>query len=303
MSYENFEKEVIKRVQEIVGGSGTVQVNDVRKNNNTRLRGMIVLREGQNASPTIYLNSFYEMLEDGMDLDSVVKKILEVYVRSLPQSKVDMEFFKDFELVKDRIVYRLINREKNKDLLADIPHVDFLDLAICFYYIYYHPEIGEGAILIHNSHLEMWNVGVGMLMPYADRNTPQLMPAQLCTMDEALQGTLDEEQLEELRQFQRKSGRYMYVLTNVRRCFGAAAILYPGMLATAANRLRSNFYILPSSIHEMLLICDDGKSDSESLNKMIADINRNQLKREDVLSDYAYYYDVSTGKLIETHRV
>lgn len=303
MSYENFEKEVIKRVQEIVGGSGTVQVNDVRKNNNTRLRGMIVLREGQNASPTIYLNSFYEMLEDGMDLDAVVKKILEVYVRSLPQSKVDMEFFKDFELVKDRIVYRLINREKNKDLLADIPHVDFLDLAICFYYDYWHPSIGEGAILIHNSHLEMWNVGAEMLMPYADRNTPQLMPAQLCTMEEALQGTLDEEQSDELRQLQRESGRYMYVLTNVKRCFGAATILYPGMLATAANRLRSNFYILPSSIHEMLLVCDNGKSDSESLNMMIAEINRSQLREEDVLSDYAYYYDVSNGKLIETHKV
>lgn len=303
MRYEKFEEEVIKRVQEMVGGSGSVQVNDVRKYNNTLLRGMNILRDEQNVSPTIYLNSFYEMLEDGMDLYSVVKKILELYVRSLPKSKVDMEFFNDFELVKDRIVYRLINREKNKELLADIPHVEFMDLAICFYYDYWHPELGDGAILIHNSHLEMWNVKAELLMSLANRNTPLLMPAQLCTMDEALRGILDEEQSGELRQLEEESGKYMYVLSNEKRSFGAATILYPGMLATAAYRLRRNFYILPSSIHEVLLLCDDGKSNGEDLHMMISDINRNQLSEEEVLSDYAYYYDVTTGKLIETHSV
>ena len=301
MRYEKFEEEVIKRVQEIVGSSGSVRVNDVRKNNNILLRGMIVLRDGQNVSPTIYLNSFYEMLKEGMDLEVVVRKILELYVGSLSRSKVDMEFFKDFEQVKNQIVYRLINREKNKELLADIPHVDFLDLAICFYYSFWHPEIGEGAILIHNSHLEMWNVEAGILMPLANLNTPRLMPARFCTIDEALSGVLDEEQSAELQKLQQESGKYLYVLSNIKCCNGAAVILYPGMLETVARRLRSSFYLLPSSIHETLLLCDDGKSNSEDLHMMIADINGSQIREEEVLSDYAYHYDAATGRLVETH--
>jgi len=151
MKLEKFMEAVTIKVQEIAGEDASVHVQEVRKNNNVLLHGMTILRKGQNVSPTIYLDSFFEMLEDGMDLEYIVRRILEVYVKGLPKSKVDMEFFRDFEKVKDRIVYRLVNREKNKELLDNIPHVDFLDLAICFYYSYEHSELGEGMILIHNN--------------------------------------------------------------------------------------------------------------------------------------------------------
>lgn len=131
MKLEKFMEAVTIKVQEIAGEDASVHVQEVRKNNNVLLHGMTILRKGQNVSPTIYLDSFFEMLEDGMDLEYIVRRILEVYVKGLPKSKVDMEFFRDFEKVKDRIVYRLVNREKNKELLDNIPHVDFLDLAIC----------------------------------------------------------------------------------------------------------------------------------------------------------------------------
>jgi len=301
MNYQEFEEELVKRVKEVVGSDACVRVQDVRKNNNVLLRGLTVLRKGQSVSPTIYLNSFYEMLKNGTPLDVIVRRILEVYVKSLPQNKVDMDFFKDFTQVKDRIAYRLINREKNKELLADIPHVDYMDLAVCFYYSYWHPEMGEGIIQIHNSHLEMWNIETKELMRLANINTPQLMPAQLCAMDEVLKGILEDKELEGMRQLQQESGKYLYVLSNEKRCHGAATILYPGILEETARHLGGNIYILPSSIHEVILLCDDGRNSSEYLHMMIEDINRSQLREEEVLSDYAYYYDMSTGRLIETH--
>ena len=210
-----------------------------------------------------------------------------------------MEFFKDFASVRDRIVYRLVNREKNRDLLCEIPHVEFLDLAVCFCYSYEHPEIGEGMILIHNTHMEMWETCHRELMRLAERNTPRLMPAWLCGMDQALKGVLDEEALLQLKQMQKETGKYMYVLSNDRRCQGAAAILYPGMLARAAQQLGGSFYILPSSIHEVILFRDESQSGGEQLHEMIEDINRNQLREEEVLSDYAYRYDAATGKVME----
>ena len=286
-------------MQDVAGADACVQVQEVRKNNNVVLHGLSILRKGQNVSPTIYLDSFYEMMEEGTDVECIVKKILEVYVRGLPRGNVDMEFFKDFASVRDRIVYRLVNREKNRDLLCEIPHVEFLDLAVCFCYSYEHPEIGEGMILIHNTHMEMWETSHRELMRLAERNTPRLMPAWLCGMDQALKGVLDEEALLQLKQMQKETGKYMYVLSNDRRCQGAAAILYPGMLARAAQQLGGSFYILPSSIHEVILFRDESQSGGEQLHEMIEDINRNQLREEEVLSDYAYRYDAATGKIME----
>lgn len=299
MKLDKFLKTVQDRVQDVAGADACVQVQEVRKNNNVVLHGMSILRKGQNVSPTIYLDSFYEMMEEGTDMEHIVKKILEVYVRGLPRGNVDMEFFKDFDSVRDRIVYRLVNREKNRELLQEIPHVDFLDLAVCFCYSYENPEIGEGMILIHNTHLEMWQTSHRELMRLAERNTPRLMPAWLCSMDSALNGILDEEALAQLRQMQRETGKYMYVLSNDRRCQGAAAILYPGMLARAAQQMGGSFYILPSSIHEVILLRDETQSGGRQLHEMIEDINRNQLREEEVLSDYAYLYDAAAEKVVE----
>lgn len=299
MKLDEFISVVSAHVQDITGGETCVDVHEVRKNNNVLLHGMTILRRGQNVSPTIYLDSFYEMLCDGMELEYIVKKILEVYVRGLPKSHVDMDFFKDFARVKDRIVYRLVNREKNRELLERIPHVEFLDLAICFYYSYNHPELGDGMILIHNTHMELWETSHRELMQLAEHNTPRLMPSYFCSMDNALKGVLDDGALEELRVLQQESKKYLYVLTNAKRCQGAAAILYPGVLAQAALQLKGSFYILPSSIHEVILMPDDGHGYGGELHEMISEINRSQLRAEDVLSDYAYRYDAVTGKVTE----
>ncbi len=299
MRFEKFLNAVTDRVQNIAGADVSIQVQEVRKNNNVVLHGMTIVRKGQNVSPTIYLDSFYEMLEEGMDVEHIVRRILEVYVRGLPKGNVDMEFFKDFKMVRDRIVYRLVNRDKNRELLREIPHVEFLDLAVCFYYSYEHPELGDGMILIHNTHMEMWKTCHQELMRLAERNTPRLMPAQLSSMDSALKGILDEEALAELRQMQRETNRYLYMLSNDKRCHGAAAVLYPGTLAEAARQLGGSFYILPSSIHEVILLRDNGQSNGQQLHEMIADINNTQLREEEVLSDYAYRYDAVTGKVME----
>ena len=299
MRLEKFINMVQARVQDVAGADACVQVQEVRKNNNVLLHGMSILRKGQNVSPTIYLDSFYEMMEEGMDVEHIVKRILEVYVKGLPKGNVDMEFFKDFDSVTDRVVFRLVNREKNRELLREVPHVEFFDLAICFCYSYENPEIGEGMILIHDTHVEMWKTCHRELMRLAEHNTPRLMPGWLCSMDSALKGVLDEEALDQLRQMQKETGKYMYVLSNDRRCHGAAAILYPGMLERAARQMGGSFYILPSSIHEVILLRDESPDGGDRLHEMIEDININQLREEEVLSDYAYRYDAVTGKVEE----
>ena len=77
-------------------------------------------------------------------------------------------------------MYKLINAEKNKGLLEDVPHKDFLDLSIVFQCLVSLEEIGEDAsILINNTHSEMWNVSVEELYQAAMENTHQLCPYEI----------------------------------------------------------------------------------------------------------------------------
>ena len=83
----------------------------------------------------------------------------------------------------------------------------------------------------------------------------------------------------------------MQILTNHQKAFGAVGILYPGVLGHIAAALNANLYILPSSVHEVIVMPDYGREDPGQLRSMIWDVNRNQLEPEEVLSNSLYYYE------------
>lgn len=176
MEIKRFAQNVQAAVQKDLGQGYKVTLKDIAKNNGVTLSGMIITAEGQNIAPTIYLDSFHEAYEGGVSFERIVEKILEVYRTDTPSQSIDMEFFRDFEKVKDRICYKLINREKNEELLSQIPHKEFLDLEICFYYAYQGEALGNGSILIFNTHLEMWDTSIEELFALAQENTPAIFP-------------------------------------------------------------------------------------------------------------------------------
>lgn len=294
MNLEEFLADIQNRIVKLTGPDSTVNLQEVRKNNNVILHGITILNKGQNISPTVYLDDFYAAYLRGMSLDKIADKVLAIYLDGMPDKEINMLFFRDFEQVKGRISYRLINRAQNEELLKDIPHVDFLDLAICFYYAFHSNVLGDGTILIRNSHLEMWNTCHKELLQLAEKNAPKLFPAELTSMEELMEDVLSGEKEELCRE-----KIPMLVLTNEKRSQGSACMLYPGMLKEAAGRLNGSFYILPSSIHEVILLKDDGAQDKEYLHYMIREINKSQVREEEILSDYPYYYDAPKGRIYQ----
>lgn len=273
-------------------GEGTqIRFQEVRKNNNVLLQGMLIQKPGSNISPTIYMDAFYEMYERGHSMEEIIERIVEVYERGEVKGNIDMEFFRDFGQVKGRIVYRLINAERNQELLKNIPHILFLDLAICFYYAFYNDELGEGMILVHNSHMEMWNTNHQELMKLAQENTPRLFKPMFITMDAIMNNifTPQETETEPIN---------FYIVTNRQKSQGAACILYPQMLEMIAKKLGGSFYMIPSSIHEVIIFKDTGEEDICYLQEVILEANSSQVLVEDILSDHPYYYDKVEKKLI-----
>lgn len=287
MNIYEFSQKVCRAVGEELGAKYSVELKEVRKNNGVLLHGLLISSGEGNVVPTIYLEHFFRVYEEGMTFGEIIRRLLEVYGQDVPARSVDMEFFRSYGKVRDRICYRLIGRAGNEELLKDIPFVEFLDLAICFFYAYKGESLGEGSIMIHNSHMEMWNCGVSDLMEQAQQNTPILFPWQCCTMEEVLREVTDKNLQEELMAKEVP----MRVLSNRQRMNGAVCLIYQGVVEQLAEEHQADLYILPSSIHEVILLPDSGKETPGDLKSMIVQVNRTQVAPEEVLSDSLYRYD------------
>ena len=287
MNINEFAQKVCRAVGEELGAKYNVELKEVRKNNGVLLHGLLISSGEGNVVPTIYLEHFYRVYEEGMTFGEIIRRLLEVHGQDVPARSVDMEFFRDYGKVCGRICYRLIGRSGNEELLKDVPFVEFLDMAICFFYAYKGESLGEGSIMIHNSHMEMWKCNTADLMEQAQRNTPMLFPWQCCTMEEVLREVTDKNLQEELLAKEVP----MRVLSNHQRMNGAVCLIYQGVMERLAKEHQADLYILPSSIHEIILLPDTGKENPRDLKSMIVQVNRTQVAPEEVLSDSLYRYD------------
>ena len=291
MEAKEFGEKMRRAVAEILGEDYQVTLQEVRKNNGVVLLGLVILAEGQNVSPTIYLSPFLAAYEEGVSLSELVRNLLEIYRNDKMQKKMDLSFFRDFSRVRERVCYRLIHAGKNRELLKKIPHVPFLDLAICFYYAYEDNCIGSGSILVYNTHMEMWQTDTAELMGLAQNNTPRLFPWQWESMEKLMMSRMPE------TGWECSPVTCMDVVTNKSKMHGAACMLYPGVLQQLAKRYGSDFYIIPSSLHEVILLPCYNSINPGELKQLIKEVNRFQLEPEEVLSDNLYYFNRKEGKV------
>lgn len=291
---KEFSTKIQRAVQKKLGQDYEVRLQSVSKNNSITLQGLMIMKAGQNIFPTIYLEAFYAMYQSGETLENVVEKLLTVYESGAPKHKTDMEFFRCFEKVKKRIAYRLVNAKANEKLLQDIPHLCFLDLAICFFYAYHDEELGDGMITIRDSHVEMWQTTTLELFQLAQKNTPGIFPAEFLNLDDVIKESEPEEWMQESSIRESAS---MYILTNRKRSQGAASLLYPGILEKIAGKLNGDFYLLPSSVHEIVVLKDTRQETPSLLRSMIQEVNDTLVEPEEILSYHLYYYHVSDKKI------
>ncbi len=304
MEFLNFTMLVREEVEKRTGECYKVRLDDVRKNNGVVLRGITVTQDDSNISPTIYLNSYYEEYIKGRaTLINVVNDVMDTYHRNKVNQSVDMRYFLNYESVRQKIIYKLVNTGKNKELLEDIPHIEFLDLSIVFQCLVTQEDFGRASILIHNVHLKLWDVSVEILYQAAKENTQQLQGYEIKGMTEVLQEIMcaeDSENFTEDNERSSFSGSVpMYVLSNKSRVDGAACMLYPNLIQDFAEAIQSSFYIIPSSIHELLLLPTRHLEESQEIKSMIREINDTQVSAEEILSYSLYLYDKEERRILK----
>ena len=283
-----------KAVEKRLGEGYRIEEITVDKINGVSMEALVIHKDRVNLAPTIYLKPYYENYLDGEGIREGSERLVEAFNRAVPRDDLDMKFYVDYETVRSGLYYKLISTERNRSLLDNIPHVPFLDLDIVFYYSLEKDGMPEGSILVRNSHMELWGVNTETLMRDARMNSPLSMPVRCREMKEVL-SELKPDDTDLMIKWEDLPP--MYVISNRRMVNGASAILYPGILAGMSEQFGENIYIIPSSVHEVIIIPDDGRGDPEYLRSMIYSINRTQLDPQDVLSDSLYYFDRETEKI------
>ena len=281
-----------------------IQFRDVVKNNDVHLTGVMIKRENETVTPNIYINELYEKYSSGMNLDEIVGDIADLRIEHDPPEEAQSisSIFTNYEMVKQRLEIHLCDMELNRDKLKNQVYTAQGDFAAT-----YHIKIG----------------GDGMLRGSATV-TPNLLKGwgitkeQLC--EDSLQAKYSKEAvftyIEEIvaeKMFGLKAtnlldkqndiidsseGVSLYCLTNEKNKYGASMILREDVMGKVSKLMGGDFYILPSSIHETLIVPTTTQMTLEDMSIMVQDVNKEAVEPEDKLSDKVQFYD-SKAMVIE----
>lgn len=264
----------------------TARIETITKNNGVECTGVIVLLEGENIAPNIYLDYYYMLYKQGRSLDDVLKMIADEYVRA--KNTMDKSDFTidEKELYKNAII-KLVNYDLNKEKLKDCPNIKYLDLAITFRFLVKLDDAGMASALISNKDLIRYNITKEELYDIALENTRRMFPEIIRSMDEFIPN------IEDICPEDRNK---LFVLTNQSGVNGATTILYNDVIKDFAKKMNKSLFILPSSIHEVIMICCE-EVEKERLKSLVKEVNKFIVSELEFLSDNVYFYDLETDKI------
>ena len=186
MTLEQFVNKVRNAVHAYFGDRLSITAQKIMKNNGIELTGLIFMEKGSDIAATIYLDSYYEEYEEGTPLGEIVRRLIQAYEEHRPAEKLNLDFFRDYEQVRPRLACRLVNLEKNREMLEQVPHQVWLDLAVVPCCILLGDELGCACILIRYSHMRYWNIDEKELLEEARTNMRQILRPECVSMKDFL---------------------------------------------------------------------------------------------------------------------
>ena len=302
MDYENFKEQFVADVKDRLAEQGAdvkVSVNEVNKLNES-YEAITVTPEGSNIGVNMSIEKFYDAVQDGTPYDSVVDKAVETINRGIEQRPdIDVAALTDYSQMKEKLAMEVVSAEANKEMLENVPHQNMEDMAVVYRFILSSDDEGRASVLVTNQILE--NLGVTPEQLHADamENAPQIKPAEIKGMSEVMAEMMGIEQAEMMGIVPvDPKDEQMFVATVPDKVHGAGVLAYQDFMDQAAERVGGDFFILPSSIHEVLIVPDNGKMDLKDLENMVKEVNATQVAPADKLTDSVYHYD-SQAKIFE----
>ena len=263
------------------------------KNNTTEYTGIIFQKKTENVAPTIYIEDLYERYKvQEVTIQDAIKEVISRYEKSIKGMQRINGLSEDYASCQDRIIYRLVSKERNLFLLKDMPYIPFLDMAITFHLVVSIDDSCMQSLKITRELQQRWGVSVEQLLKLAKKNTPELLPARVCELSQLMKCYINtrEFKLEQEEDLTNEEKIDMIVVSNELGINGAAVMLYDGVMEQIANEYDSDLYLLPSSIHEIIVVPAGEEDLHETFSSMVNNINQRYVDEDEVLSDRVYIY-------------
>lgn len=256
---------------------------------NTAYLGMQVKREDQMVVPNINLNGMYAQYQEQGHTMAAMLTMIAQQVQMAPEIRTD--WLKDYSQVKDHLFIRVSDAKENEGVLKNAPHKEVDGLAVSYHIAFEGLHGVEASTPVSYKMMEMYGVTAEQLHADALESSQRLYPVKYASMAEVMQQMMGIEPDMAADMMPPMEGPQLMVLTNTQGMHGAGALFYPDQLETIAQQMGTDFFVLPSSVHEVLILPDDGSQDLDSLQFMVREINRTEVAPEDRLSDFVYHYD------------
>ena len=199
------------------------------------------------------------------------------------------EGFSDYEQVRGSLMCRLLSEKNARERYGDMPSRSWLDLRLCCYCGVEDGDFSFSSVPVEDSLLSLWHVDADTVLADAWENTKEQKDVVFCLLDQYIQLLCEETGHMDMPPF--FEGPPLYLLTNPDRIFGAVYMAVPGVMRQVGRKLGRDFYIIPSSIHECLILPYTDMIELNELNAMVRAVNSEVVAKQEVLADHVYFYD------------
>lgn len=278
---------------------GEMEIHTVTKVNTALDALTIFMPENERVSPNLYVNEMYERYKEIGNLDTALHLIAAEYTEILDMTMtVQPEL--EIDALKDNVIFVLVNTEQNRELLANVPNKPFQDLSVIFRWVMSQSERGMVSSIVTTRVMEMAGLTVESLMEHAIENTKRICPPKVISVQKAMMKANPEnfepELVELLEQMEEDPKETTWIITNESGINGASAMLYEENLHKLAEKMGTDMYLMPSSIHEWLAVSVENR-EPEMLADMVQEINMENVRLEERLSNNVYHYDKDLRKV------
>ncbi len=294
MELKTFAEAVAGELQKNMGENFEISVLTTLKNNSTEYTGISIQKKRDVVSPTIYVEDLYEKFrKNEITITQAVTELIDRYEDSIRTMSEIRQISVAFEQCKNNIIYRLVSAERNKAILENMPYIPFLDMAITFHLVVSVTDYHIQSIRISSELQKSWNISIEQLYKLAKENTKRLFPAETGEIKQWVEKHIDPEYAaEQWKDIDLTNPEKidMIVISNESGINGASVLLYDGVIDKIAEKYESDLYVLPSSIHEIIVVPAYDRSLHDVFTVMVKKINRNFVEKDEILSDRVYIY-------------
>ena len=296
MDFETFRENLARDIKETLearSGSDFEVEHRTAEKVNGNYEAIVVKPADSEVGVSLNASTLYKDYESGVSYETIAKGATDLADRSLRnQPEFDVDSFKDYDKMKGTLAMEVVSKERNAELLDTVPHKDIEDMSVVYRFVLGETPAGSGTILVTNQMLDNYGITADQLHADAMKTAPEVRPLVIEGMCEVLAKQMGVQDLEMLGLNIPPEQEQIFVASVEGNVHGAGVLAYENFMEKASERVGGeSFFILPSSIHEILIVPDNGIMDLRHLESMVREVNATTVDPSEKLTDNVYHYD------------